>query len=189
MTAIEAVLSLSDAGLTGALSLRWPAFALGAFWQPIFSGAMEPIYPGQKLLMFVTYAFLHGGFMHLALNSVILLSLGKVAASRIGERKTLLVLFISAVSGGFAFGIISSGSAPMIGASGAVFGFIGLWQAWDYEMRKLHSLPLQPVITAVLGLVAANGIIFVMLGGGLAWEAHLGGWVMGWFSARRFARH
>lgn len=185
MAAIEFALGLSEAGYLGSFNWRWPAFAAGAFWQPIFEGSMTPLYPGQRLVMLVSYAFLHGGFLHLAINSVVLLSLGKFAASRIGAARTLLLLLLSAVGGGLAFGVLSQSAGPMIGASGAVFGLIGLWQGWDYRVRKNAGLPLRPVVTAILGLVAANLVLFVIFSGGLAWEAHLGGWLVGWVMALR----
>ncbi|MBI6628288.1 rhomboid family intramembrane serine protease [Pontibaca salina] len=188
MAAIELVLSLSASGFFGTPNLRWLAFTFGAFWQPILTGTMPPVLPGQSVLMFITYAFLHGGFLHLAMNSVILLSLGKFAATHVGAAKTLLVLFLSAVGGAACFALLSSSTAPMIGASGAVFGLIGLWQAADYQIRRRSKLPVQPIVTAILGLVAANVVFFVVLSGGLAWEAHLGGWIAGWFSGQSFAR-
>jgi len=120
----------------------------------------------------------------MALNGVILLALGKFVASRIGAARTLLLLFLAAVGGGLGFALLSASNAPMIGASGAVFGLIGLWQAWDYRMRRSAGLPVRPVLVAILGLAVANVVFFVMLGGGLAWEAHLGGWLVGFFLAR-----
>lgn len=188
MTVIELVLSLSDVGVFGGQGLRWPAFVLGAFWQPVFAGAVPPVYPGQAAVMFVSHAFLHGGLAHLAMNSVVLLSLGKFVSAHVGAARTLLVLFLSAVAGGACFGLLSSSPAPMIGASGAVFGLIGLWQAMDYRMRRRAGLSLQPIFTAMLGLVAANIALFVILSGGLAWEAHLGGWIAGWLAGQSFAR-
>lgn len=183
MAAIEFALSLSEAGYLGSINWRWPAFAVGAFWQPIFVGATAPNYSGQKIVMLLTYAFLHGGILHLAINSVILLSLGKAVTSCIGAGKTLLLMLLSSVGAALAFGLLSHSAGPMIGASGAVFGLIGLWQASDYRIRKDAGLPLRPVITGILGLVAANLAFLVILGGGLAWEAHLGGWLVGWFLA------
>ncbi len=188
MTVIEVVLSLSSSGLFGSVNLRWPAFALGAFWQTILSGETSAIYPGQGVLMFITHAFLHGGLAHLALNCVVLLALGKFVAFHFGITRTLLVLFLAAVAGAACFGLISSSSAPMIGASGAVFGLIGLWQAMDYRMRQQSGQPLQPVVMAILGLAIANIALFVLLSGGLAWEAHLGGWIAGWLAGQSFAR-
>ncbi|MCL3882569.1 rhomboid family intramembrane serine protease [Marivita sp. GX14005] len=188
MAAIEAVLSLSSAGMFGSGDLRWPAFALGAFWAPLLWDAAPAIYPGQTVLMFITYAFLHGGLLHLAMNSVVLLSLGKFIAAEIGARRTLLVLFAAAVTGAACFGLLSTSPAPMIGASGAVFGLIGLWQAMDYRARKQAGLTVQPVVMAILGLALANIVLFVILSGGLAWEAHLGGWIAGWLYGMRTTR-
>jgi membrane associated rhomboid family serine protease len=177
----------------GALNPCWQKISRGLGWRKgrkIQKGHLRTLQKivTQTALMFITYAFLHGGFMHLALNSVILLSLGKFVSIHIGAAKTVLVLFLSAVGGAACFGIISSSSAPMIGASGAVFGLIGLWQAMDYRMRRRSKLPVRPVVMAFLGLVASNILIFVLLSGGLAWEAHLGGWIVGWISGQSFAR-
>ncbi|WP_272004770.1 rhomboid family intramembrane serine protease [Roseovarius sp. ZX-A-9] len=188
MTAIELVLSLSAFGIFGGQSLRWSIFELGAFWQPIFAGTVPPVYPGQIAVMFISHAFLHGGLVHLAMNSVVLLSLGKFISAHVGEARTLLVLLLSAVAGAACFGLLSSSPAPMIGASGAVFGLIGLWQAMDYRIRRRAGLPLQPIVMAILGLIAANIALFVILAGGLAWQAHLGGWIVGWLSGQTFAR-
>ena len=188
MSVIEIVLSLAEAGMFGSPSWRWIMIAYGAFWQPLLSGETASLYSGQRFFMFITYAFLHGGIGHLALNSVILLSLGKLAATNIGARKTLFVLLISAVAGGLAFGVLSSTDIPMIGASGAVFGLLGLWQVWDVSLRQRSGLPLKPALMAIGALVAANVVFFVVLGGGLAWQAHLGGWLAGWFYGRSFAK-
>ena len=99
MAVIELILSLLDSGFFGEQNLRWTAFSLGAFWQPVFAGTVAPIYPGQPALMFISHAFLHGGFVHLAMNSVVLLSLGKFVSVQVGAARTLLVLFLSAVAG------------------------------------------------------------------------------------------
>jgi len=188
MAAIELILSLAPSGIFGLSSLRWFVFAYGAFWQPVLAGVVPAAYPGQTVLMFITHAFLHGGMIHLVMNSVILLSLGKFIADHVGPARTLLVLFLAAVGGAACFGLIASTPAPMIGASGAVFGLIGLWQVMDYRARRRAGVPIQPLLMAILGLVAANVIFFVILSGGLAWQAHLGGWIAGWLSGQSFAR-
>ena len=99
MAVIELILSLLDSGFFGEQNLRWTAFSLGAFWQPVFAGTVPPIYPGQPALMFISHAFLHGGFVHLAMNSVVLMSQGKFVSVQVGAARTLLVLFLSAVAG------------------------------------------------------------------------------------------
>ncbi|MCA1776336.1 MAG: rhomboid family intramembrane serine protease [Loktanella sp.] len=69
-----------------------------------------------------------------------------------------------------------------------MFGLVGLWQAMDYRMRRRSGLPVQPVVMAILGLAVANIAIFFLLSGGLAWEAHLGGWIAGWLAGQILVR-
>lgn len=185
---VEFTLSAADAGVVGTPEWRWIAFTYGAFWQPLFANDVAPIFSGQIVTMFITYAFLHGSIVHLLMNSVVLLALGKAVAGRVGARKTILILFFSAIGGAAAFGIISTSSAPMIGASGAVFGLLGVWQAWDYYMRQQSNLPVTPVLSSVLALAVANVLLSFVMSGGLAWEAHLGGWLIGVGAASTFAR-
>ncbi|MEH6836769.1 MULTISPECIES: rhomboid family intramembrane serine protease [Falsihalocynthiibacter] len=188
MAAIELPLTLSDAGWIGSDSWRMNVFLYGAFWPPLLREGLAPLYTGQKALMFLSHALLHGSFAHFAMNSVVLLALGKGIATVLGTGRTLLLLSLSAVAGAAAFGLLSSASGPMIGASGAVFGLLGLWQAWDYRRRRNLGASLQPVMSGIAGLIVVNVVLFFALSGALAWEAHLGGWIVGWTAAWAFAR-
>lgn len=188
MALIEIVIFLADSVLADGHETRWIAFRYGAFWQPVFSGELPEVFPGQAYSMLISHAFLHAGFLHLLMNSVVLLALGKEIVGQIGSGKVLLILLLSALAGGLMFGLISSSNGPMIGASGAVFGLIGVWQAWDFRLRQQHGLPFGPVLNAVFALLLANVILFLVLEGGLAWEAHLGGWLVGAGAALSFAR-
>lgn len=178
MALTELVLALSDRGLLPG-DLRMLALLHGAFWTPLLDGTAWPVFSGQAVTMFVTHAFLHGGFFHLAMNGVILLALGKMVAERAGAGGMLLLFFASAIGGGAVFWLLSQGGAPMIGASGAVFGFLGLWQYWEGMARHRRGLPLQPVIATVGGLAVLNLVLAFMLQGALAWQAHLGGFLVG----------
>ena len=187
MAAIELPLSLSDAGWIGSKGWRMNVFLYGAFWPPLLGEGLAPLYPGQKALMFLTHALLHGNVMHFAMNSAVLLALGKGVATFLGAGKTILLLALSAIAGAAAFGLLSAASGPMIGASGAVFGLLGLWQAWDFRRRRHFNQSLRPVLRGILGLLVVNLVLFVALSGTLAWEAHLGGWIAGWTAAWAFA--
>jgi membrane associated rhomboid family serine protease len=180
MALIEILLTGADRGWFGLPGWRSLAFVYGAFWQPLIDGAARPVYPGQTTAMFLTHALLHGGLFHLMMNGIILLALGKFIAEQVGAAALLVVFFVSAVAGGAVFGLINTAAIPMIGASGAVFGFIGLWQYWEYAARRAHGLPLGPVLNTLVALAAINVVLMVALGGGLAWQAHLGGFLAGW---------
>ncbi len=179
MVAIELLLALGDRGWLGSFEWRRTAFVYGAFWQPLVTGTARPVFEGQAATMFLSHAFLHGGLAHLALNTVILLALGKFVAEHAGPWPMLLLFVVSAIAGGAGFALLADARAPMVGASGAVFGFIGLWQFWETLARRRHGMPLKPVLTMLLGLAAINVALAFVLDGGLAWEAHLGGFLCG----------
>ncbi len=189
--AIELVLEAADRGLVGSTRWRSLAYEYGAFWAGLV-GDWRPNYRAQPVLMFVSYALLHGGFGHLAGNMLTLLGLGTIATDRVGQRGFLVLYVVSAVGGGAGFGLLATaqgvGAAPMVGASGALFGLAGAWQYWEARDRRALGLPLAPVWRTILGLAVLNAVLWVMLAGLLAWQTHLGGFVAGWATAAVLAR-
>lgn len=175
---IELLLQAADAGLIAERGLRLRVYAVGAFWGGLLHGA-EPIFPLQPVTMFVSHALLHGGLLHLAMNMAVLLGLGRLVADRYGDRTVLPIFLLTAIAGGAVFGLIGSREIPMVGASGAVFGFLGVWSAWDWARHRAAGASVQPVVMRALALVLINVVFFVALGGMLAWEAHLGGYLAG----------
>lgn len=159
-------------------ALRRTAILHGAFWPGLLRD-WGPLFPGQRVTMFVTHAFLHGGFLHMLFNMLILLHLGREAVLRLGQAGLALVLALCAAGGGLVYGLLAPGDAPMLGASGAVFGLFGTSVFWELQRRRAAGVTLQPVGRLVLGLVVMNVVLFVLVGGMLAWQAHLGGFVTG----------
>lgn len=178
---IETVLTLSG-GMAGSGTLRRGAFMLAGFWPGLLSG-WDPIWPGQPALMFVTYALLHGGLMHMIFNMLILVHLSRETVARVGSWGFVLFFALTSAGGGAAFWLLSSNPGPMVGASGAVFGLFGATMFWDFQRRRALDAPLNPVWRLALGLVAMNVILYLMVGGYLAWQAHLGGFLAGWAAA------
>ncbi|MBP7242080.1 rhomboid family intramembrane serine protease [Amaricoccus sp.] len=174
---VEIVLELSDHGLIGT-GLRARVFAVGAFWAQLLHGA-RPIFDLQPVTMFVSHAFLHGGFLHMAMNCVVLLGLGRLVSDLYGSRAILPVFLAGAVAGGAVFGLLATSPYPMVGASGAIFAFVGVWVVGDWRRLRAAGRPVRPVLSRVFGFVLLNVIFFVALSGMLAWEAHLGGFLAG----------
>ncbi len=174
----EVVLTLLEASFFGDGALRRQFLLHGAFWNGLLSG-WESIYPFQREAMFLSYALLHGGLLHLIGNMVAALALGGIAVARIGQRGFLLLYAVSAIGGGIGFAILSNSDAPMVGASGAVFGLIGAWKFWEWQMRQHLGSSMRPLWRSLLGLVLLNVILWVALSGLVAWEAHLGGFIAG----------
>ncbi len=179
---IELVLIAADYGLIGTPRWRGLAYQNGAFWAGLLYN-WRPNYAVQPELMFVTYAFLHTGFGHLAGNMVTLYFLGTIVQDRVGQRGLMALYAISAIGGAVAFAALSSSPQPMVGASGALFGLAGAWQYWDWIDRRRTGWRSWPVLRIVLGLVLLNGLLWLWKDGLLAWETHLGGFIAGWLGA------
>lgn len=174
----EIVLTLAETGQISTGGLRQTAIAYGAFWNGLLAG-WEPLYALQREVMFVSYALLHGGFLHLIGNMVAVLALGGIVVARIGARGFMLLYLVSAIGGGAGFALLAGPEAPMIGASGAVFGLIGAWKFWEWQLRHHLGSPMRPLWMSLLGLAVLNIALWLLLSGLLAWEAHLGGFVAG----------
>jgi membrane associated rhomboid family serine protease len=133
--------------------------------------------------MFFTYGFLHGGPVHLAVNMVTLWSLGHAVLDRVGPWGFAGLYGASLIGGAAGFGLIAETFRPMVGASGALFGLAGGLLAWNYVDRFTFREGLWPVARLVLFLVAMNVAMWWALDGQLAWETHLGGFLVGWIAA------
>ena len=181
--ALELSFTIADLPFVGLDGLRRLAIAYGGFWSGLLAD-WEPIFPGQPLTMFVTYAFLHAGFLHMLFNMVLMLHLGREAVMRLGQAGFLLLFAVCAAGGGGAFALLSDTDAPMLGASGAVFGLFGATIFWDIQRRRALRQPIGPALRLIGGLVVMNLLLFVLVQGMLAWQAHLGGFVAGAVFAR-----
>lgn len=170
LVAIEALLQAGDAGWLPAL--REPAYLLAVGVIPP-SAALQvegalPWFLGGL----VGHALLHAGWMHLAFNVVGLLCLGHVVQRQSGTAAFLATLLVTAVAGAIAFLLMAPANSIMVGASGAVFGLLGVVLRWRATRVALWRVL---VVLALLSLPA--GFIF---GAAVAWQAHLGGFLAGW---------
>ena len=193
LTAIEVALWMADAGFLGAgfRNLRMEAYAYGGFWPGLLRD-WRPNFALQPVTMFVTYAFLHAGPAHLAMNMITLLALGRAVIERAGTRSFASIYGASILGGAAGYGLLAAGYQPMVGASGALFGLAGAIVCWAYlDRRRLHLGP-GPVLRALMLLVGVNVVMYWALDGRLAWQTHLGGAVVGiavaWTIDRRSAR-
>ena len=183
MLMLEGLAQLSDRGWFGVLDLRGLMISYGAFWDFLFPpGAVhQALFPGQSYSMLLTHAFLHAGTIHVLMNAVIFIALGKTLAVYFGLRLVMFTMLLGALSSGVAFGLLESTAAPMVGASGVVFAFIGLWlQASRTELKRLGR-PGRSTASVMMSLIVIHVLLHVFMGGQIAWQAHLGGFVAGYF--------
>lgn len=178
----EAIFMGSDAALWGSTTWRVLSYEYAAFWAGLLHD-WTPNYPFQPWLMFISYGFLHAGPVHFLVNMLTLLSLGAPLAAKVGSRRFLVLYTASLIGGGFGFAAFGTESAPMVGASGALFGLVGALLSLEFDARAAKGQSLWPVLQAVLGLGALNLILWWAMDGRLAWETHLGGFLTGWLVA------
>ena len=183
MTALpELLVSLADAGLIGSPRWRPLSFQYGAVWAGLLHG-WRPNFAAQPLTMFLTYAVLHAGPAHLIGNLGGLVWLGPQVAARGGAVRFLTIWIGSVLGGGLAFALMTTSPAPMIGASGAVFGLAGAWIVQGWQDRRhagmTHASAIWPALGMVALLCAVNLISWIYEDGVLAWQTHLGGALAG----------
>ncbi len=147
------------------------------------------------LLPLVTSMFLHGGWAHFTGNMLYLWVFGGPVENRLGHGRYLLFYLLSGLAAGQAQVWMHSDSpVPMIGASGAIAGVLGAYLAlYPFSsvvtMVPLFFLPFFFEVPALLFLLVwffqqlAAGTVMTLSGAsqgaGVAWWAHVGGFVAG----------
>ncbi len=135
---------------------------------------------------YVTYAFLHGDFWHLAGNMVFLWVFGDNVEDALGHVRYLIFYLLCAAGGAFFHGLmVPSSEAPLIGASGAIAGVVAAYVILHPRVRVwvlvLFRFPLP--LPAFVPLLFWVGQQFVMLAidpdSGVSWGAHVGGILTG----------
>ncbi len=145
---------------------------------------------------FLTSMFLHGGFIHLIGNMWYLWIFGDNIEDRLGHFKYLCFYIICGIIASTVHVFFNSQSdVPCIGASGAIAGVLGAYMITFPRARVVTILPLWFILQIielpayiVLGfwfvIQFFNGAVSITTsasGGGVAWWAHIGGFISGIF--------
>ena len=158
LNAVSYLLQLTTPGWTG----RW--------WFAPVLGASQPY-------RFLTAAFLHSpsSFLHIVFNMVALWTVGPLLEQLLGRARYLTLYLMAAVGGSVGAVLLApvthSWTVAMVGASGAVFGLFG---AVLVVLRRVGA-----DARGILGVIVVNLVISFVPGLGIAWQAHVGGLVVG----------
>lgn len=87
----------------------------------------------------ITYAFTHGGLIHLAFNMVVLYQVGPLIEFEIGKARFLFLYVFTALTGTLA-GLFWHPMILVVGASGSLFGLIGFAAAYNHRMGDSIAL-------------------------------------------------
>ena len=160
-----------------------------------------------KVWTFVTYAFLHGDWMHLAVNSIWLLAFGSAVAWRFGSARFLVFSALTAAAAAATHLAFHFGTpGPVVGASGAISAHMAAAMRFIFEAggplsafrrngKGAFLAPAEPLSRALrrpqvivfllawFGMNILFGLSGVPLAGeenaNVAWEAHIGGFLAG----------
>jgi len=176
-----------------------------AFIPARYSGA-APELPGgyvTAVTSFVTYMVVHAGWVHLIVNLLWMLAFGSAVARRVGDLKFLYFSLLCGIAGAFTHLAFHYGDmAPVVGASAAISGQMAgalrfifrppgvpAQRPTDFITAPLMTLRQasgdRRIIAFLVFWVAINayfGISAVRIAGqegGIAWEAHIGGFLCG----------
>ena len=140
----------------------------------------------------ITSMFLHGGWMHIAGNMLFLWIFGDNLEDCFGHVRFLLFYLACGVAAALAQVIPDPGSTvPMVGASGAIAGVMGGYLLLFPRARvdviviiviiiRMFTLPAWVMLGFWFGLQTVSGVINLSAeGGGVAYLAHVGGFVAG----------
>ncbi len=172
-----------------------PVVLFGGEQLPAELGAVPPV------MSLMTSMFLHGGFMHLAGNMLYLWIFGNNIEDVMGHRRFIVFYVLCGFIAAMSHALTDPGSVvPMIGASGAISGLLGAYLLIYPHAQVLVLIPLgfftqMVYIRAgwVLGFwflmqVFSGGMSAGQQGGGVAWFAHIGGFVAGMIFIGLFKR-
>lgn len=171
--------------------IKEATYAYGAI--PHYLLTFEKVQPIHPALTVFSSMFMHGGLFHLGGNMLYLWIFGNNIEDVLGHLRFLVFYLSCGIFAAYAHALTSADSLiPMIGASGAVSGILGAYLLL-FPRANVHTLiflgffitTVKIPALIVIGFWAIiqfiNGLISTGLhrGGGIAWFAHIGGFLIG----------
>jgi membrane associated rhomboid family serine protease len=188
----------------------WPLTLFGAYPSPSigevvgrFALVPDLILSGDQLYTFFTSMFLHADLIHLGGNMLFLYVFGDNVEDTFGHVRYLLFYLVAGIAASllhiFTALIMGDAGIPTIGASGAIAGVLGAYFVLYPRSRILTLVFFFWITIVAIPAVVFLGLWFVFqflygtvgAGGGVAYWAHIGGFITGivfgvaWRSRRR----
>jgi len=157
--------------------------------------------PSSAWITIFTAMFLHGGWLHIINNMWVLFLFGDNVEARMGSVRYLIFYLLSGTAAGLLQSyILPSSDVPMIGASGAIAGVLGAYLILFPRSRIASLVPILFIFT-IIEIPAFVFLLFWFItqlysgllavpgggGSGIAWWAHIGGFIFGVLMVSFFA--
>lgn len=158
-----------------------------------FGGIHEMVIPGWYYLTPFTSMFMHGGWMHLIGNMLFLWIYGNNIEDYFGPVKFLIFYLVAGLAAVGLYTLPNIDSAiPLVGASGAIAGVMGAYLVLHPRAEitcLLFFFFIQFIVLpakVVLGIWLVYQLLMTLIGdqSGVAYLAHIGGFVFGWLLLR-----
>ena len=159
------------------------------------------IVAGQRWITILTAMFMHGGWMHIIGNMVFLWAFGPEIEDAMGPIRYLAFYLLGGIVASVAqIAAMSSSTVPNLGASGAIAAVMGAFLI-TYPRDKIRTLLLLGWFITVTVIPASvligiwfliqlfsqvGSVVAAQAGGGVAYMAHVGGFIFGAIVARLF---
>jgi len=152
--------------------------------EAVYFLGLTPAYFLQQPWTIITNLFVHGGIGHIVVNMISLYFLGSFVLRLLGEKKFLLVYFVGGIIGNIFYLFLGPPLIPGVGASGAIFALGGVLAIMAPKLPVfMFFIPVPiPLWIAI--------IVFLLISffPGIAWQAHLGGLLVGVVAGYYFRR-
>jgi membrane associated rhomboid family serine protease len=145
-------------------------------------GLPRPFADKNVFVAIVVSLFLHGSVVHLGGNMLFLWVFGNNIEDRLGHLRYIAFYLASGVVATLAHvAIQSSSTVPLVGASGAIAGIMGAYLLWYPNARVLTWAFFVPAVIRAKWLLIYWFVsqFFVNPNEGVAWAAHVGGFIAG----------
>jgi membrane associated rhomboid family serine protease len=150
--------------------------------QEVFSiFGLTPALLSQQPWTIITAMFVHGGFTHILFNMISLYFLGSFFLRAVGDRTFLAVYFLGGLAGNALYVLLAPPYVTGVGASGAILAIGGALAVLLPRVPVyIFFIPIaMPLWVAILIFFVILIILPMLVGGEIAWQAHLGGVLAG----------
>lgn len=178
---IEAVFQLGSRGILGgpeAVGWRLSALQDYAFATDIFVWMLDTgRWPGEHLIRFVSYPFVHASFTQALFAGVFVLAMGKMVAEVYGGLQMMVVFVLASITGAIVFAVVGA-QTPLIGAFPSVYGLIGTYTYLLWRGLSIVGQNQSRAFTLIAFLMGIQ-LVFAVFTGAKDWVADIGGFAAG----------
>ena len=152
--------------------------------ETIYFLGLTPALLSQHPWTIISSMFIHGDFVHILFNMISLYFLGSFMLRAVGERSFLAVFFLGGLAGNILFVLLANPLSTGIGASGGVFA-VGGTLAVIVPRVPVLVFPIPVPISLWVAIII---LLFLSFLPGIAWQAHVGGLLLGLVAGLIFKR-